>query len=239
MAGKHPLRDDPLVKIDAYGIAGESYYARNDGKNAPYNTALEGALPAIWCRREVALRLQQANAALAPLGLELFLYDAYRPIACQQGLWDFFISKARTELGGADEEAIETHVRKFISDPRAFKVDDPSTWPTHSTGGAVDLTLRNVKTGALLDMGAGFDEDSERSYTFYYEGLLRDGKIAQDHLPLLNRRMLYGAMIRAGFVNYPYECWHYDWGTQMYIRNARLYGTEAGTEAWYGYAGIR
>ncbi|MFZ1108712.1 MAG: hypothetical protein WAN43_10270 [Rhodomicrobium sp.] len=33
-----PRIADPLVRIDDFGIGGESFYAREDGENGPYHT---------------------------------------------------------------------------------------------------------------------------------------------------------------------------------------------------------
>jgi D-alanyl-D-alanine dipeptidase len=55
--------------------------------------------------------LIEVNELLARHGLELFLWDAYRPIACQQGLWNFFSKQAVREIPRADEVQISQRVR--------------------------------------------------------------------------------------------------------------------------------
>ncbi|WP_395142979.1 M15 family metallopeptidase, partial [Armatimonas sp.] len=44
-----------------------------------------------------------------------------------------------------------------------------------------------------------------------------------------NRRTLYGAMIEAGFVNYPNEWWHFEFGTRRWAggrgMKVALYGS--------------
>ncbi|KAG0505300.1 MAG: D-alanyl-D-alanine dipeptidase [Candidatus Udaeobacter sp.] len=55
---------------------------------------------------------------------------------------------------------------------------------------------------------------------------------------LRNRRLLYWIMREAGFANYPYEWWHFDWGTQFWITNCEVSsdGSARPTSAWYGPA---
>ena len=43
-----PRNAEPLVNVEDYGIAAESYYARTDGNNAPYNRSIDGALHSLY-----------------------------------------------------------------------------------------------------------------------------------------------------------------------------------------------
>jgi len=226
---------EPLVALAKYGLAGESYYARADGGNAPYHRPIPGSLSGLWARRSVAEKLSRVNRALQPQGYRLFVWDAYRPVACQRGLWDLCWEQVRAEVPEADDAAIRARVLTFVSDPSGFDPNDPASAPTHATGAAIDLTLQHIDTGALASMGAGFDETSERSASDYYELALERGEIAADDPRLLHRRLLHTAMRVEGFVNYPPEFWHFDWGNQMYIRNLAAMGGDAPRAAWYGY----
>lgn len=226
---------EPLVDIENYCIGGQSYYARIDGKNVPYNRAIPGALKRVWCRQSVAKKLQKVNARLQPIGYELFVWDAYRPISCQQGLWNHYIELARNEHRKAMQAELRRIVLQYVSDPTFFVESNPTTWPTHCTGAAVDLTLRCLATGQLVDMGTHFDDMRLISHSDYFERLFNQGKIGQNDERLRNRRMLYNAMMAEGFVNYHYEFWHFDWGNQMYIMNLRHHSTNVPAAAWYGY----
>jgi len=236
----HPLFVEPLVNLSAYGLAGENYYARTDGANAPYHRAIAGHINSLWARRSVAEKLVRVNRRLQGWGFHLFIWDAYRPPACQQGLWDFWWERARYEQPDADNAAIRARVLKFVSDPTRFDQHDSTSIPTHATGAAIDLTLQHRETGALVEMGAGFDEMSERAASDYYERALETGEVVPDDPRLLHRRLLHWAMRAEGFVNYPPEFWHFDWGNQMYVRNlaagSEALGGDAPRAAWYGYA---
>lgn len=229
-----PRYGEGLVDARKSGLAGENYYSRTDGGNLPYGHPVAGAIRELWCRRTIVTMLQNVNERLAAEGLELFVWDAYRPIACQRGLWNFFSARVRDEMPGAGEEQVSIHVRQYVSDPRRFDEKNPATWPVHATGGAVDVTLRDARTGDLADMGAHFDEMSPVSHTDHFERLFKSHAIAGTDIRLRNRRLLYWAMRDEGFTNYPYEFWHFDYGDQMYVMSLKQLGGNA-TAAWYGY----
>lgn len=241
-----PRSMEPLVNVSTLGIAAESYYARADSLNPPYYRRFPAAPAHVWCRHGVAEKLQEVNRVVREYGVELLLWDGYRPINCQRELWDHFIKLARQILENSNEEECTKFAGQYCSDPRKFKEDDPHTWPTHITGGAVDLTLRRLNSGELLYMGGIFDDASEISHTAYYEcevtRLTSEGRQIPSSFKeaLRNRRLLYWAMTNAGFANYSYEWWHYDWGTQMWITNRATslpYITQANV-AWYGPASL-
>ena len=234
----HPRAAEPLVDLAALGIAGTSYYARTDGLNAPYGRAFASALPAIWCRRSVAERLGAVNRALAAHGVELYVLNAYRPVALQEELWAFFLAQAKVVLDDPDEAACVAFAGEYCSDPENFDPADSRTWPTHATGGAVDTTLRLRGSGELLYMGGIFDDPSEVSHTAHLERRLAAGDrlSASELAALRNRRLLYWTMRAADFANYPYEWWHFDWGTQLWVLDCRATTDAAPQAAWYGPA---
>ena len=228
-----PRYREPLVDAREYGLAGENYYARTDGGNPPYRAAIRGSIHDLWCRQTIATMLATVNERLSVHGVELFLWDAYRPIACQQELWEFFEAQALRQSPD-DDAVVGERVRPYVSDPRQFDPHNPQTWPVHATGAAVDLTLRDRKSRELIDMGSGFDEMHPKSNTAYFERLLIQGRIAADDVRLRNRRLLYWAMRSEGFTNYSYEFWHFDYGDQMHVMALRQLGEDA-PNAWYGY----
>lgn len=231
-----PRARDPLVRVGDYSVANESFYARIDGGNSPYNTRIDGSLPEVWCRKLVAEKLGKVNQCLRAFGKELFVWDAYRPIATQQGLWSHWEGEALRKKPDATPKEIQDYVLQFVSDPRRFRRDDSKTWPVHSSGGAVDLTTRCLDTGRLDDMGCGFDEMGEICHSDYFERQARKQHGEAVEISLKARRLLHWAMTSEGFVNYPPEYWHFDWGDQMYVHHLSLLTGKAPTAAWYGYA---
>jgi D-alanyl-D-alanine dipeptidase len=225
-----PLSKEPLVQAKTFGFSSESYYARTDGTNAPYNRSIPGALPQVWMRESVAIRLAQVNQLLSSRALEIHLLDAYRPIETQQSLWDHFIEIGKVQLDTNDYVQLREFAGHYVSEPDGFDASDSLTWPTHNTGGAVDVTLRSKQTGQLLNMGSGYDESTPLTFTDAFE---RDD-VSNNNSARDNRRILYNAMHKFGFANYPYEWWHFDHGTQMWLQNG---GNRSGcTTAWYGPA---
>jgi D-alanyl-D-alanine dipeptidase len=231
---EHPLYDEELVDIREFGITGKSYYFRSDGENIPYGRRLEGALSEILVRRSVAAKLVDVNQKLQCLGVELFVWDAYRPLQTQIGLWKFFEETKKNENPSFAEDEIYAEVIKYVSDPTSFSREDPTTWPTHMTGASVDLTICHVDDKQLLDMGAHFDQMDVAAHTNYYEQQRQDGEIGPEDSRLLNRRLLYNAMSSCGFTNYPFEYWHYDWGNQMYQIIRSVQNNAPIEQAWYG-----
>lgn len=231
-----PRYCESLVDARAAGIAGENYYARTDGRNQPYREAVPGSVQELWLRQSIASMLATVNARLAAYGVEIFLWDAYRPIACQRALWDFFWERFGSKTPHIGDAALAERMRHYVSDPRLFDPENPHTWPAHATGAALDLTLRNVETRELLDMGTHFDDMSTTSNSDHYERLLNEGRIGADDDRLRNRRLLHWAMREEGFTNYSYECWHFDYGNQMYVEMSSFLGRDSVDAAWYGYA---
>jgi zinc D-Ala-D-Ala dipeptidase len=148
-------------------------------------------------------RLLRATRAF-PTDIALCVFDGHRSLLVQQGLWDVFSAQVKTEHPDWSDAQIENHVKQFVAYPNP----NPDRPPPHRTGGAVDVYLVSRTTGVPLPMGTEPDETDEKSVTDWYERHpIESNSFAH------NRRLLYHAMIEAGFVNYPGEWWHYEYGT--------------------------
>lgn len=212
---EHPLAGDPLVKLEDNAIACKPYDQR--GILIPKaNPLVERTHKTkhIWVRKTVAEKLRLANKILHPEGVELYVKSGYRPLEVQQELWNYFLKDAEDKLGTTDKHKITAHAQQFCANPEAFDPRKPRTWSPHFTGGAVDLTLRTLQNKQELDMDPpGY---GEQCYTHYTENLPPEKQTSDWHNRRTNRRLLYNAMTEAGFTNYPYEWWHYDYGTPLY-----------------------
>lgn len=229
-----PRSSEALIDIGAQGIAVLPYYHVSDGSNAPYGKRIDGSLPRMWCRQSLIPMLLSANKVLATFGCELVVYDAYRPIDTQCGLWAWALEKVKKDHPNLLQAELEALTSQYSSDPRRFDLDDATTWPTHSTGASIDVMLRSLDTGEEMDMGAAFDDLSSAAHTDKLEQAFDLGHIKDDNAALINRRLLYWVMSEAGFVNYPSEYWHFDFGNQMYVLNMRPHNATL-DRAWYGY----
>ena len=159
-----------------------------------------------FVREEVFDKLLKVSKALDGR-YRLKILDAWRPLALQYELYytyrELILKEFRLE--NKDDNLQSEIINKFVSYPS----DDFMVPPVHTTGGAVDLTLTDIN-GNELEMGTGFDSFSDKTRTDYYETNSIDLNIRN------NRRILYNAMISAGFTNLPSEWWHFDFGDRFW-----------------------
>lgn len=177
---------------DIPGLQVDLRYATEDnfvGRN------VYGTLGCAWVHRRAAAALERAVAWLqmnAP-GLRLKVLDALRPHRVQVLLWD--------HLEG-------TELRQYVADPALGSI--------HSFGMAVDLTLEDAQ-GRELDMGAGFDEMTERSHPVKEAEHLACGRLTPQQVH--HRELLRGAMRAGGFRGVDNEWWHFDLGDRAEVRS--------------------
>lgn len=159
-------------------------------------------------RREVAEMLYHAAKRL-PAGYRFRIWDAWRPFALQQELYETYSMNIIRDFGldQVSESERDAVIRGFVSEP----VEDRETPPVHTTGGAVDLTILDA-SGKELDMGTAFDAFTEKTKTNFFE--------QADKEPLRtireNRRLLCRVMLKEGFTNLPSEWWHFDYGDRFW-----------------------
>jgi len=160
------------------------------------------AMDVCVARHSVIQKLQQA-ADLLPDHLGIVVLDAWRSRSVQQGVRDQIaeiIKIKYQDLNLAEQQHLLSQFAAPVS---------PDFVSPHLTGGSVDITLFEIETGDWLDMGADFDEPTERSYTHFYEA-------CPEHPACNNRRLLYSVMTQVGFTNLPTEWWHFDYGNPLW-----------------------
>lgn len=124
--------------------------------------------------------------------------DTFRPIDLQKK----YFEKVKAEIiekEGLTADELYHRIIQFIADP-----DDT---PPHCTGGAVDLTIFDLNKNEEFDMGTKIDEISDLAQTNHPKII---GKQKG------NRGVLLSVMAEAGFVNSPYEWWHYSYGEKWW-----------------------
>jgi D-alanyl-D-alanine dipeptidase len=129
-----------------------------------------------FLRKEPAEALAQIAKALEAKGLGILVWDAYRPYHVTVKFWE------------------------LIKDERY--VANPSKGSGHNRGIAIDMTLYDLKTGALLDMPTSFDDFSEKAH----HGADNVTSRQKD-----NREMMRNLMEKHGFLKFQTEWWHYYW----------------------------
>jgi zinc D-Ala-D-Ala dipeptidase len=128
-----------------------------------------------YLRKATAQKLFNVQKELNELGLELTIFDAYRPHSVQKILWNLC--------------------------PDERYVADPAKGSKHNRGSAVDLTLRDKKTGVALVMPSEYDDFSEKAHRTY---------ATMDHTAALNCKLLELIMVKHGFIPLETEWWHFD-----------------------------
>ena len=165
-------------------------------------------------RTSVVEKLQFA-ADLLPEGLGIVVLDAWRSRDVQQALQDQVGDIIKATYPDLSPEEQQKMLLQFVAPV------GPNFVSPHLTGGSVDITLYDLNTGAMLDMGSDFDEPSERSHTDYYEN-------KPSHPAHERRRLLHHVMTEVGFSNLPTEWWHFDFGNPLWAhytgQDHALYG---------------
>jgi D-alanyl-D-alanine dipeptidase len=212
----HPIDDalevwrEPLADARGRGLAGANFY--HSGRNPPYWRRIAGSIPQLFLRTGMIAKLTCVNRRLSQSGLELFLFDAWRPKAVQAYFHDVWMPaelKAR-KPGLSDAECLR-EVENYWAAPTA---DENSPAP-HATGAAVDLTLR-WKDGDPLWMGSLFDDVTKIAHRDHFE---RDLEMCfSDEEARANRRLLHWAMAEEGFAGHPDEWWHFSFGDQLWAK---------------------
>src|SRR6056297_1137001 len=222
---------EDLVSLHDYGIKGIKHYHAE--WNPPYYNSIPGSIPQLLARRTLAEKMANINKELKEIGLELFVFDAYRPIDVQNHFYFEEMPKLIRKLYPylSKEEAREK-VKEYWAPGSKTKEQLEKNIPPHLTGGAVDLTLSHIKSGQLLEMGTIFDDISERSHLDYFEKMEKEKLGFTETEAKKNRRLLYNIMDSADFSCNPKEWWHFSFGDQMW---AFLKGKE---KAFYGMAHI-
>jgi len=220
------LFGEAVVEAREAGLAGENFYAGD--RNPPYWQRVEGATDKLWLRKSIGEKLARVNARADVAGLELFLFDAWRPRAVQAYFHDVWmpreLQRRNPNLQGA---ALVEEVERYWAAP-SDSADSPAP---HATAAAVDLTLR-WKNGETLWMGSLFDDATALAHRDRFEDLDSGNFSFSDQEARANRRLLHWLMTEEDFAGHPDEWWHFSWGDQMW---AALTGVPA---AHYGLAAI-
>lgn len=131
-----------------------------------------------FLQKPAAKAVKRVHKKLREKGLGLVIFDGYRPWSITKLFW----------------EVTPEDKRKFVANPeRGSK---------HNRGCAVDLSVYDLKTGALVEMPSEYDEFTERASPNYTGGTEQQRA---------NRDMLRRLMEAEGFTVNPNEWWHFDY----------------------------
>ncbi|WP_236960296.1 M15 family metallopeptidase [Methylobacterium durans] len=185
-------RAEPVLVDAARFVPGLVTEIRYAGSHNFVGRPIDGyEAPLCLLTPRAAAALARVQAALAPDGLGLKVFDCYRP---RRAVADFVRwAHDPADLAGKAEFYPD------IDKDDLFRLGYIAERSGHSRGSTVDLTLVERGTGRERSMGTPFDLFDPRS-----------GEGAE--IPMearANRARLRGAMIGAGFAPYPAEWWHF------------------------------
>lgn len=141
---------------------------------------------------EAAEALARVQAALAPRGLGLKVYDCYRP---QRAVADF--ARWAADLG---DQSTKAEFYPNVDKSQLFALGYIAERSGHSRGSTLDLTIVNLASGAELDMGSPFDLFDTRSWP-------TDETVST--AARANRMLLQSVMREKGFRFLREEWWHF------------------------------
>ena len=121
--------------------------------------------PAIYLQTDAYYALKRVSDQLAVRGLQLKIYDGYRPFRVQQKMWNLI----------RDE--------RYVSNPAKNR-------GRHTRGTAVDVTLVGAD-GKDLPMPSGFDDFTERAHPDYKGGTAEE----RENRDLLRRVMVANGFV--------------------------------------------
>ena len=180
-AATPPAQPDTLLAADLVDVAALDTTIRLDVRYATTDNFLGSRFydsPRVFLQRPAAEAVVRAHQWLRRRGYGILIHDGYRPWYVTKVFWD--------------------------ATPPALRwlVANPANGSRHNRGCAVDLTLYDLATGAVVDMGGTYDEATERSQPEY--------PVSSD-LARWHRELLRQALVQEGFARNPGEWWHFDY----------------------------
>ncbi|KTD22086.1 D-alanyl-D-alanine dipeptidase [Legionella lansingensis] len=185
--------------------------------------------PYIFGRYAVLDRLLGALSFL-PENYGFLVWDVYRPRGVQRKLFELFSEKIRRASPHLSEQEHLVEVLKYVASPA--KIGESYCSP-HLSGGAIDLTLFEMKEDKELDMGTVFDDYTQRAGRDYFA--LKTDLTAQERVFQERRNLLRQTMERVGFTSYEHEWWHFDIGNIFWgdvVKKPAVFGPLFGDEEW-------
>jgi D-alanyl-D-alanine dipeptidase len=142
---------------------------------------------------EVANRLCNVQFYLKQINpnYSLVIFDAVRPFHIQKYMWDSL--------------KIEPNLKYNYLAP-------PFEESLHNYGCAVDVSIMDISTNTILDMGSPFDSFQKLSQPIYEFQFLKTGELTKEAFE--NRKLLRKVMHFANFYGITSEWWHFNYCTK-------------------------
>lgn len=164
-------------------------------------------------REEIVEKIGRISQLLQSVDKRLIIRSAWRSFEHQQMIWDRKVKYLSREYPNKTMEEIRLIVSHYVA---------PSEKSMHSTGGAVDGLIYDLKSDQVLDFGTnkGLDIDlNEKCFPYHPDISVAAAK---------NRKLLISLFENEGFICDNKEYWHFDfgnavWATKKKEKNA-IYG---------------
>ncbi|MFD2561213.1 alanine racemase [Aquimarina rubra] len=170
-------------------------------QNSGFNIVFEKSLQENYrflVRKEVHKKIGRISKLLDSQGKKLIIRSAWRSFEHQQKLWDQKVSSLKKKYPKKSKDEIDKIVSNFI---------DSKKQSTHSTGGAVDALIYDLRKKCVLDFGT-----NDRLYIHLNEKCYpKHPDISEEAKK--NRKLLMKLFEDEDFVCDHKEYWHFDYGT--------------------------
>lgn len=149
-----------------------------------------------FARATVAKMLNNAIKFLPPK-MTFKLEDAWRPQHIQDKYFNWYLSFFGKKYPSWNKMKLINEVQKYVHPSKGKYASG------HLTGGALDICLADRRSGKRLPL-------KSKKMTFQENANSR-----QSNLPRYiqkNREIMFQSLLKAGFVNYEKEYWHWSYG---------------------------
>jgi len=152
-------------------------------------------------REEIVEKVGRISRSLDSVDKKLIIRSVWRSFDHQQKIWDNKISFLLKEHPEKSADEIHELVAHFIA---------PSQKSMHSTGGAVDGLIYDLKNDCVMDFGTnkGLDIDLNEKCFPYHPDISATATA--------NRKLLIDLFEKEGFVCDNKEYWHFDYGNAVW-----------------------
>ncbi|RQR63127.1 D-alanyl-D-alanine dipeptidase [Burkholderia sp. Bp9002] len=196
---------EPLVALDGLSARLRMDHSTEHRANLGYDLDFRA-------RETVGVKLAKASLQL-PDGYALLVKESLRPSTLQDKWFREYLQGVLTRHPGIAEDDANAMASQYVAPPSVAG---------HPTGGAIDVTLCDGD-GRELDLGCPYDADDASS-----NGACRSACDTLEPQAAAHRRILFSVLEEAGFVNYPFEWWHWSYGDRYWAavmrRERAIYG---------------
>jgi D-alanyl-D-alanine dipeptidase len=161
-------------------------------------------------RKNVYLKLKNANSLLKVYSVKICLYEGLRSLSLQKVLFESRYLQIKGKFKDRADDFIFNETMKYVAP--VCNLDGSKNVPPHSTGGAVDVYLIDLFTNEIIDMGIHPKDLMDFLDLNMY--IINSNLITSTQR--YYRELMADVLNEVGFVNYPSEYWHWSYGDRYW-----------------------